>query len=334
MGLFHKELSDYKVMEKYKKNLDDFYVFGETEKYRLYLDKRLNQYIMRQDKQNPKQVVKLGWLRGEKCVFHDRIFFINKWSYTGRSENPLNYIDVETGNSGTMSVLSNKGCWLAMHWHCQDTVNSLDIKDDKIVIDVTRYKENAHDEKALSYLVYISYEKGKFKVHQELSHKQALELTQEIYGERILSRFILKSGERIDELFASFEKEPRIIDYFNYLWFLLFIAQKILEQKYSATFVQPIINSTINSIIDRSNIIEQPQKGEAKEAFIKCYWDLFDDNTIDIYSEAGMHELVNLFQSDIEMGKDFLGHLSIFTDFSGFIIHHTKDILNDEIIIK
>ena len=39
-------------------------------------------------------------------------------------------------------------------------------------------------------------------------------------------------------MFASFEKEPRIIDYFNYLWFLLFIAQKILEQKYSATFAE------------------------------------------------------------------------------------------------
>lgn len=98
--------------------------------------------------------------------------------------------------------------------------------------------------------------------------------------------------------------------------------------------VKPIINSTINGIIDCSNIIEQPQKEETKESFIKYYWDLFDDYTIDIYSEAGMHELVNLFQSNIEMGKDFLCHLSIFTDFSGFIIHHTKDILNDEIIIK
>ena len=161
-----------------------------------------------------------------------------------------------------------------------------------------------------------------------------MELTQELYGERILSQFILKSGENIDELFASFEKEPRIIDYFNYLWFLLFIAQKILEQKYSAAFVKPIINSTISSIIDCSNIVEQSKKEEIKETFIKYYRDLFDDYSVDIYSETGMHELVDLFQSDIEMGKDFLGHLSIFTDFSGFIIHHTKDILNDEIIIK
>lgn len=334
MGLFKKELRDYKVMEKYRKGLDDFYLFGETEKYNLYLDNGLNQYIMRQEKANPKNVVKLGWLRGLVCVFHDRIFFINKRSYTGRSENPLNYIDIETGNSGTLSVLSNKGCWLAMHWHCQDTVNSLDIKDDKIVLEITRYKEDAHDEKELSYLVYISCEKGKFEIYQKFPHKQALELTQELYGERILSRFILKSGENINELFASFEKEPRIIDYFNYLWFLLFIAQKILEQKYPAAFVKPIINSTISGIIDCSNIIEQPKKEEAKETFIKYYWDLFDDYSVDIYSETGMHELVNLFQSDIEMGKDFLGHLSIFTDFSGFIIHHTKDILNDEIIIK
>lgn len=164
MGLFRKELSDYKVMEKYKKSLDDFYIFGETEKYRLYLDKPLNQYIMRQDKQNPKQVVYLGWLRGEKCVFHGRIFYINKWSYTGRSENPLNYIDVETGNAGHLSVLSNKGCWIAMHWHCQDNVNNFTIKDDKIVIEVTRYKADAHNEKEFSYVIYVTYDKGQFKI--------------------------------------------------------------------------------------------------------------------------------------------------------------------------
>ena len=168
MGLFRKELSEYKVMEKYRKSLDDFYVFGETEKYLLYLDTRLNQYIMRQDKQKPKQVVKLGWLRGEKCVFHNRIFYINKLSYTGRSENPLNYIDIETGNAGQLSVLSNKGCWIAGHWHCQDNVNNFAIKDDKIVIEVTRYKADAHNEKEFSYTIYITYDKGQFKIERLL----------------------------------------------------------------------------------------------------------------------------------------------------------------------
>ncbi len=164
MGLFCKELGDYKVMGKYRKSLDDFYVFGETEKYWLYLDKSFNQYIMRQDKQNYKKVVYLGWLRGEKCVFHGKIFYINRWSYTGCSENPLNYIDVETGNSGHLSVLSNKGCWINMHLHCQDNVNNFTIKDDKIVIEVTRYKADAHNEEEFSYVIYVTYDRGEFKI--------------------------------------------------------------------------------------------------------------------------------------------------------------------------
>lgn len=171
MGLFRKNLSEYRVMEKYKKRLDDFYIFGETEKYRLFLDKQFNQYILRQEKQNPKNVVTLGWLRGNVCVFHDRIFYINKWSYTGRSENPLNYIDIETGNAGSMSVLSNKGCWIAMHWHCQDNVNSFTIQGDKLVIEVTRYKENAHNEEEFSYSVHIKYADGQFQINYVFPEK-------------------------------------------------------------------------------------------------------------------------------------------------------------------
>ncbi len=180
MGLFSKHLSNYKVMERYRGRLNDFYVFGETERYRLYLDKCLNQYIMRQDKQNPKHVVSLGWLRGEKCVFHDTIFYINKWSYTGDSKNPLNYIDVETGKSGSISVLSNKGCWIAMHIHCQDVVDSFTVKEDRIVIEVTRYKEDGHSEKEFSYIIYITYENGKFEINREFpndTHVQKSELS-------------------------------------------------------------------------------------------------------------------------------------------------------------
>lgn len=66
MGLFSKEIRDYKIMERYRKSLDAFYEFGETEKYRLLMDKKLKQYILRQDKDNPKKVVYLGWMRGNR----------------------------------------------------------------------------------------------------------------------------------------------------------------------------------------------------------------------------------------------------------------------------
>lgn len=169
MGLFSKELRDYKVMEKYKKGLDEFFVFGETDRYRLYLDKRLKQYILRQDKQNPKNVVYLGWLRGEICIFCNNIFYINKVSYTGRIDNPLNYIDIETGNAGSMNVLSNKGCWYAMHWHCQDIVKEINIQQNTLVININRYKEGAHDEKDCTYSIYITYDAGRFNVERIFS---------------------------------------------------------------------------------------------------------------------------------------------------------------------
>ena len=164
MGLFIKEIRDYKILERYRKSLDAFYEFGETEKYRLLMDKKLKQYILRQDKENPKKVVYLGWLRGKYCVFHDKIFYINTISYTGNAENPLNYIDVETGNAGKMSVLSNKGFWLAMHWHCQDVVNEFGIKEDALVLEVTRYKESSHNEKEFTYTAYVTYNNGQFHV--------------------------------------------------------------------------------------------------------------------------------------------------------------------------
>jgi len=175
MGLFSKEIRDYKIMERYRKSLDAFYEFGETEKYRLLMDKKLKQYILRQDKDNPKKVVYLGWMRGKYCIFHNRIFYINTISYTGIAENPLNYIDVETGNSGKMSVLSNKGFWLAMHWHCQDVVNEFYIKEDALVIDVTRYNENSHNEKEFTYTAYVTYNNGQFHtdyVYPDLSKKK------------------------------------------------------------------------------------------------------------------------------------------------------------------
>lgn len=166
MGLFSKEIRDYKVMEKYKKSLDAFFVFGETERYRLYLDKRLKQYILRQDKQNPKNVVYLGWLRGQTCIFFDKIFYINQISYTGRVDNPLNYIDIETGNAGNMNVLSNKGAWFAMHWHCRDIVQKIYIQQNTLVIDVNRYKEDSHSEKECLYSIHITYDANRFNIER------------------------------------------------------------------------------------------------------------------------------------------------------------------------
>ena len=167
MGLFNKkELKDYKVLEKYKGSLDGFDFIGETEKYLLFLDRENHNYVVRQEKQNPKNVVMLGEVDGEVHVFHNRIYSISYSSYAGETTNPLNCIDIDTGKAGRASPLSTRRCRRANHWFCQDFVKSFTIQDDKMVLEVDRYKEDVHDEMECSYVIYITDDNGRLKINR------------------------------------------------------------------------------------------------------------------------------------------------------------------------
>ncbi|MBO5214412.1 MAG: hypothetical protein J6B86_06550 [Clostridia bacterium] len=182
MGLFGpKPLYKYKPLEKYKvdieKENDEFQrtdkyhrlakykLVGETEKYRIYYfkgDNTSSTYLLRQDKHNTKKVVFLGNAKTNMCVFANKVFAIDRINYASRAYHPLYCIDIETCNCGEMDVLSNKGCYIAMHYHCQDCVESIETKDNSVIVQVTRYKEGSHYEEECKYQIVIRNENNEF----------------------------------------------------------------------------------------------------------------------------------------------------------------------------
>ena len=51
----------------------------------------------------------------------------------------------------------------------------------------------------------------------------------------------------------------------------------------------------------------------------------------DISSERGLRNLADSFLVSCGKEKCLFGHMAVFAHLSGFVIHHTSDILNDEI---
>lgn len=168
MGLFgSKPIYKCRILEKYKIDIEkeNCDLVGETAQYRVYCfkaDSTSSTYLLRQEKLNPKKVVYLGQAKNKMCVCGNKVYAINRINYTSRTTHPLYCIDIETGESRELPVLSDKGCYIAMHWHCQDCVESIALEDGAVVMDVTRYKENSHYEEELKYRVYIRYENGKY----------------------------------------------------------------------------------------------------------------------------------------------------------------------------
>ena len=161
------------------------------------------------------------------------------------------------------------------------------------------------------------------------------EISKEEFGERILSRIILLTGENSKEVFEKLEKELTFGDYLIYLQYHLFLAQKILEERYYLCDVQEIIDATIIGLIEFSNVIAVDKKDEVKQMFKEWYVETSDYlKDIDIHEKQGLQELVTCFMQDTNIPKDFYYNLDIWLQFSGFIIHHTNDILNDKILIR
>lgn len=166
MGIFgNKEIYKYRILERYKKGVDGCTLVGETDEYRIYTLKHQtisNTYFLRQEKKNPKKVVYLGAAHKHIGVLNNKIFSINRMSLTGRSQHPLFCTDVETGEKEEMYVLSNKQCRIlvpgSLHFYCQDMVESISAIKDGLLIEVTRYKEDANYEAELTYHIEIRYD--------------------------------------------------------------------------------------------------------------------------------------------------------------------------------
>lgn len=165
MGIFgEKEIYKYRLLERYKKGVDGCQFVGETSAYRIYTLKHQtlsNTYFLRQEKANPKKVVYLGRAHRNICVFHNKIYSIDRMSLTGRSYHPLFCTDIETGTRTEIAVLSKKQCHVlvpgSLHFYCQDMVESIKISGDAVVIEVNRYKEGVNYEKEFTYYIYIRH---------------------------------------------------------------------------------------------------------------------------------------------------------------------------------
>lgn len=169
-----------------------------------------------------------------------------------------------------------------------------------------------------------------------LFKKKKMEISKEMFGQRVLSRMLLTSAEQSPSLFEELGVEMTFSHYLLYLEYLIFISKKILSQKYSATGVDRIINATIYGLIDYIDVVPFDKKDEVKSLFWKMYHDfenMADEICSDIGSEYGLRNLAKSFLESCDVEKGILENMLLFTHLSGFVIHHTSDLLNDEIML-
>lgn len=166
--------------------------------------------------------------------------------------------------------------------------------------------------------------------------KKKKEISKELFGERVLSRMLLTTAEQSYTLFEELNTEMTLGNYMFFLQYLLFIARKILEQRYSDEVVYAITRSAIAGMVSFMDVIPTNKKEEMTDLFLKMYTEVEDyaeEICSDIGSKNGLKNLSKAFLEDCGLENGLLENLHIFTFFSEFIIHHVNDILNDEIII-
>ena len=169
-----------------------------------------------------------------------------------------------------------------------------------------------------------------------LFKKKKKEISKEMFGERILSRMLLTTAKQSPDLYEELGVEMTFTHYLFYLEYLLFLSKKILSQRYSASGVNRIINATIYGLIDFMDNVPAAKKDEVKSLFWAMYADfdkMSEEICKDISSERDLRNLAHSFLSGCGKEKDFSGHMMVFAHLSSFIIHHSKDILTDEIEI-
>lgn len=169
-----------------------------------------------------------------------------------------------------------------------------------------------------------------------LFKKKKKEISKEQFGERVLSRMLLLSAKKSPDLFEELGVEMSFTNYLLYLQYHLFLAEKTLELRYPASVIRVIADSTINGLIDFMDSVPAGQKSECKKLLKEMYAEVKDyaqEICSDIGSERGLKTLADTFIEDCGANKGLLSNVLVFTHFSEFVIHHTSDILNDEIVI-
>lgn len=166
--------------------------------------------------------------------------------------------------------------------------------------------------------------------------KKKKEISKELFGERVLSRMLLTTADQSYSLFEELNVEMTFGNYMFCLEYLLFLTSKILEQQHTFTDVKIITQSAIDGLIIFMDTIPNEKKNEMTVLFREMYNEIekyANEICGDIGSEQELKNLSKAFLEDCGLQNGMLENLHIFLFFSGFIIHHSSDILNDEIVI-
>lgn len=144
-----------------------------------------------------------------------------------------------------------------------------------------------------------------------------------------LAHVILTSGSNgFSEIRETLEPSKHLLYYYlRLLLHYLYICEFLLHEKYYQYNIDNCINLTIDYIVES---IDLPT--DSKQLMRDMYADTKSDY-YNIYTEDGIHGLVSSYQGCLENNKGVLLHTTLFVLFSGFIIHHTSDIVGDKIII-
>lgn len=165
------------------------------------------------------------------------------------------------------------------------------------------------------------------------ANNKHLTLSKADYGKAVLSYIVMRKGSNFESLLKELGKEWDSGDYLWYLQYIVYISEKILETRFSSADASQIAVSSFDGIVEYLDMVDDDAKNILAESMKEQYLSCMQNLKFNIYTEAGLHSLVNSFLEDINVGKCFTCHFAFFTDFSSFIIHHTSSIFNDNITI-
>ena len=156
-----KEIYQYKILEKYKIDIEETNRLHETGKtqardyckliakdgqyffygYKTHSDGS-GGYVLRQEIRNPKHVVFFGESRKYNIVYKGFLFQVNENGEVGNFG--ITARNTENGSLIKYNWLSDRGIFVSINgfgrYYCQDTVKDVSIKDDKLVFKISRKK--------------------------------------------------------------------------------------------------------------------------------------------------------------------------------------------------
>lgn len=165
---------------------------------------------------------------------------------------------------------------------------------------------------------------------------EKVQMSKEDFGRVVLAYMLVQNADNQIKQFDEMAIKVTYMNYLVYISYLLFLSRKILEQRFSKNDARIIVSSAVSGLFEYMDEIPKEKKPEGIRLFKELHTEndsYLEDACADLGSEQGLKDLTSSFLRDCGAEKGFYNHLSAFTMFSGFIIHHTNDILNDKIIL-